>query len=57
MTRAWILYRFAVNVGAAAMLLAAAGARAQSDSAFLVPFGEDAGFVGLGLANGPAYRF
>jgi outer membrane scaffolding protein for murein synthesis (MipA/OmpV family) len=37
------------------MLLAASGARAQSDSAFLVPFGEDTGFVGLGLANGPRY--
>jgi MipA family protein len=49
------LRRFATNAGAAAMLLAAADARAQIDVLFSVPYGEDTGVVGLALANGPAY--
>jgi outer membrane protein len=51
---AWIRRLF-VNASAAAMLLAAGGARAQLESAFLVPYGEDTGLVGGGIANGPAY--
>jgi len=49
------LRRFTISAGAAALLVAAAGARAQSDSAFLVPFGEDTGLVGGGIASRPAY--
>lgn len=49
------LRRFAINAGAAAMLLASGGAQAQLESAFLVPYGEDTGLVGGGIANRPAY--
>ena len=49
------LRRFAASTSAAALLLAAGSARAQSDSAFLVPFGEDTGLVGGGIASRPAY--
>jgi MipA family protein len=50
--------RLAVLAGAAAMLLAAAGVRAQTTDeaeALPVPFGREGGLAGLALANGPAY--
>jgi len=49
------LCRFAISAGAAAMLLIVPTARAQVDLISPVLLGEDAGFVGLGLANRPAY--